>query len=70
VAGATGYVGSLLCQRLAQAGFGMGRAQRGTRVLVLMADLEVRVIAEDGALLRHLILDPSVDYQALSRSTV
>lgn len=48
---------------------GIGRAQRGRRVLILMADLDVRVIG-DGELIRHLILDPSVDYQAISRSTL
>ena len=28
-----------------------------------MADLDVRVIDEDGVMIRHLELDPSVDYQ-------
>jgi hypothetical protein len=32
-------------------------------VLVLVADLDVRVLAEDGQLLRALTLDPSRDYQ-------
>jgi hypothetical protein len=50
---------------------GIGRAHRGTRVLILMADREVRVIAaEGGELLRHFMLHPSVDYQALSRTTL
>jgi len=35
-----------------------------------MANLEVRVIAEDWELLRSLILDPSLDYQAISRTTL
>jgi transposase InsO family protein len=42
---------------------GVGREHRGKRVLVLVADLDVRVIDEDGVMLRHLELDPSVDYQ-------
>jgi len=43
---------------------GIGRAYAGTRVLVLVADLQVRVITEDGELLRRLRLDASRDYQA------
>ena len=39
-------------------------------MLVLMADLDVRVIAQDGTLIRHLTLDPSVDYQARFRGTL
>lgn len=31
--------------------------------MVLVADLDVRVIDEDGVMIRHLELDPSVDYQ-------
>jgi transposase InsO family protein len=42
---------------------GLGRGHRGRRVLVLVADLDVRVITEDGELLRKLLLDPSRDYQ-------
>ncbi len=34
-------------------------------VLILVADLEVRVITEDGELLRSLTLDPTRDYQPL-----
>jgi len=41
----------------------VGREHRGKRVLILMADLDVRVIDEDGVLIRYLELDPSVDYQ-------
>jgi hypothetical protein len=33
------------------------------RVLVLVADLHVRVLSEDGELLRDLVLDPSRTYQ-------
>ncbi len=44
---------------------GIGRAHAGTRVLLLVKDLDVRVVAEnDGELLRHLTLDPTKDYQS------
>jgi Integrase core domain len=49
---------------------GVGRGHQGKRVLVLMADLDIRVIDEDGIVLRHLELDPSVDYQRQDRDTV
>jgi hypothetical protein len=35
-----------------------------------MADLDVRVIAEDGLMIGHLELDSSVDYQRRYRGTV
>ena len=44
---------------------GLGRRHCGKRVLVLVADLEVRVITEEGDLLRSLTLDPTRDYQPL-----
>ncbi len=44
---------------------GLGRAHKGKRVLILAADLEVRVITEEGELLRSLTLDPTKDYQPL-----
>lgn len=44
---------------------GLGRRHCGKRVLILVADLEVRVITEDGELLRSLTLDPTRDYQPL-----
>ncbi len=43
---------------------GLGRAHARKRVLLLVADLEVRVITEDGEPLRKLTLDPSRDYQS------
>lgn len=43
---------------------GLGRAHKGKRVLILVADLQVRVVTHDGELLRELTLDPSRDYQA------
>ena len=49
---------------------GIGRTHRGRRVLILVCDLDIRVIADDGEQLRHLTLDPTRDYQARSRDTV
>ncbi len=49
---------------------GVGRVHRGRRVLILVADLDVRVIGDDGVMLRHLELDPSVDYQRQDRDTL
>ncbi|HEX2186829.1 MAG TPA: IS481 family transposase [Chloroflexota bacterium] len=46
---------------------GIGRAHAGNRVLLLVNDLDVRVITEDGELLRHLTLDPTKDYQPRGR---
>ncbi len=45
---------------------GLGRGHAGQRVVVLVADRDVRVVTEDGELLRQLILDPRRDYQRLS----
>lgn len=42
---------------------GMGRAHRGTRVILLVAGRDIRVLNGQGALLRELTLDPSRDYQ-------
>jgi len=43
---------------------GVGRALAGTRVLILVHDLDVRVLnAATGELLRELVLDPTRDYQ-------
>jgi Integrase core domain len=42
---------------------GVGHAHRGKRVTLLVHELDVRVISEDGELIRHLTLDPSRDYQ-------
>ncbi len=39
---------------------------RGRPVVVLACDLDVRVLSEDGELLRHLTLDPSKDYQPVT----
>ncbi|MGQ0849841.1 MAG: hypothetical protein ACT4OP_12155 [Actinomycetota bacterium] len=41
---------------------GLGRRHAGTRVLVLVADLDVRVLNDEGQL-RQLTLDPTRDHQ-------
>ena len=43
---------------------GVGHAHDGKRVTLLVNGLDVRVMTDDGELLRHLTLDPSRDYQA------
>ncbi len=42
---------------------GVGRRHAGTEILVLVHDLDVRVLTSDGELLRELRIDPSRDYQ-------
>ena len=42
---------------------GVGHAHKGKRVILLVDGLDVRVLSEDGQLLRHLTLDPTRDYQ-------
>ncbi len=42
---------------------GIGRAHQGERVLLLIADRDVRVVSEDGELIRHLTINPTRDYQ-------
>jgi transposase InsO family protein len=42
---------------------GLGRRHAGSRVLVLVHDLHVRVLTDSGELLRELTLDPARDYQ-------
>ncbi len=42
---------------------GIGRRHAGTPILVLVHDLDVRVLTTDGELIRQLRLDPSRDYQ-------
>ena len=45
----------------------VGRRHSGEGVLVLVRDLEIRVLTEDGELLRALTLDPDRDYQPLGK---
>lgn len=42
---------------------GVGRLHKGKRVLLLVDGLDVRVVTEDGEVLRRLTLDPNKDYQ-------
>ena len=47
---------------------GLGRRHARTRVLVLVRDRHIRVLAADGGeLLRELTLDPTRDYQPQAR---
>lgn len=46
---------------------GVGREHRGTRVIILRAGLDVRVLSPDGKLLREFTLDPGKDYQPTGR---
>jgi hypothetical protein len=62
----TGCVTLRLAGRLHH--IGIGRTRAGTHVLLLIQDLEVRVIhAATGELLRELTIDPSRDYQPTGR---
>ena len=45
---------------------GVGRAHKGRRIIVLVADLDIRVLSQEGELLRHLTLDPTRSYQPLN----
>jgi hypothetical protein len=42
---------------------GVGHAHKGKKVILLVDDLDVRVVSADGEVLRHLTLDPTRDYQ-------
>jgi transposase InsO family protein len=44
---------------------GVGCPYAGWRVIMLVAGLDVQVLGLDGSPLRHLTLDPSVDYQRM-----
>jgi hypothetical protein len=41
----------------------VGHAHKGKRVIMLIDGLDVRVLSQDGELLRHLTLDPNRSYQ-------
>jgi len=49
---------------------GVGRAHKYREVIMLVADLDVRILTEEGEMLRHLTLDPTKNYQAIGRSDV
>jgi transposase InsO family protein len=44
---------------------GVGHPYEGWRVIMLVAGLDIRILGIDGSPLRHLTLDPSVDYQRI-----
>jgi transposase InsO family protein len=46
---------------------GIGRRLAGTRVMLLVADRDVRVINHDGELLAHFTIDPTKQYQTQKR---
>lgn len=46
---------------------GVGRRYAGTRVMLLVADRDVRVINEDGELLAEFTINPNKDYQPQKR---
>jgi hypothetical protein len=47
---------------------GVGRAHQRQRVLLLVADRDVRVLSEQGELLSHLTIDPTKRYQRQTRT--
>lgn len=49
---------------------GVGRAHKHKEVIMLVADLDVRILTEEGEMLRHLTLDPTKNYQAIGRADV
>jgi len=56
------HIGSDLVGHIA-----VGRAHKRKRVTLLVADADVRVLADDGTLLRQLTLDPGRVYQPLGQ---
>lgn len=44
---------------------GVGAAYKGWRVILLVAGHDIRILSLDGSPLRHLVLDPSRDYQPM-----
>jgi transposase InsO family protein len=44
---------------------GLGTAYRHQRITLLVANKDIRIVADDGSLIRALTLDPSRDYQPL-----
>jgi len=57
----------ITCGTTAACTIGLDRRHGGTRVLVLVRDLHVRVLTDTGELLRELVLDPTRDYQPQAR---
>jgi transposase InsO family protein len=49
---------------------GVGRVHRHKPVIMLVAGLDVRILTEEGEMLRHLTLDPTKNYQAIGNADV
>lgn len=49
---------------------GVGRVHRHKEVIMLVADLDVRILMDEGEMLRHLTLDPTKNYQAIGNANV
>ncbi|MGD0810255.1 MAG: integrase core domain-containing protein [Acidimicrobiales bacterium] len=49
---------------------GVGRAYAGAKVMMLIANADVRVITVDGEFLGHVVVDPAKNYQPLERDVV
>lgn len=49
---------------------GVGRAHKHRDVIMLVAGLDVRILTDEGEMLRHLTLDPTKNYQAIGRADV
>ncbi len=45
---------------------GLGARHRGKSIVLFVADRDVRIVTEDGELIRQLVLDPTRDYQRQS----
>lgn len=46
---------------------GVGRRHAGTAVIILVKDLDVRILSHDGTQLRRLTLNPARNYQPTGR---
>lgn len=49
---------------------GVGRAYKHMPVLMLVDGVDVRILTEEGEMLRHLTLDPTKIYEAIRNSDV
>jgi hypothetical protein len=47
---------------------GIGRAYAGDRILLLVADRHVRIVNDEGVLIRELMIDPKRIYQPLAKT--
>jgi len=49
---------------------GVGKAHRHKPVIMLVADRDIRILTEEGEMLRHLTLDPTKNYQSIGKPIV